>query len=127
MSSKTVAVLTCLSKTFDCIDHNLIIAKLDAQRFEKRLLEFIQRIKVDSAFSSWEIIFSVVPQELILGLHLFNIYICDIFLQTPRNIDFAGYADDNISYTYSSKIGHVLTNLQVLKKNYFTDLLHINW
>ena len=53
-----------------------------------------------------------VSQGSILGPLLFNIYICDMFFKTPENIDFAGYADDNTPYTYSSKIEHVLTNLQ---------------
>ena len=35
-----------------------------------------------------------------------------MFFETPENTDFAGYADDNTPYTYSSKIEHVLTNLQ---------------
>ena len=59
---KTGAVLTDLSKAFDCIDHNLIMAKLSAYGFEKILLEFInsdltksrQTTKFDSAFSSCE-------------------------------------------------------------------------
>ena len=38
---ETRAVLTDLSKAFDYIDHNLLIAKLNACGFEKRSLEFI--------------------------------------------------------------------------------------
>ena len=67
---ETGAVLTDLSKAFDCIDHNLFIAKLNAYGFEKRSLEFIhsyltkrkQRTKVDSAFSSWEMLLSGFPK-----------------------------------------------------------------
>ena len=33
---ETGAVLTEISKAFDCIDHNLLIAKLNAYRFEKQ-------------------------------------------------------------------------------------------
>ena len=41
------------------------------------------------------------------------------FFKTPENFDFAGYADDNTSYPYSSKIEHVLTNLQGASENLF--------
>ena len=39
--SKTGKFLTDFSKTFDCIDQNLLIAKLDVYGSEKRSLEFI--------------------------------------------------------------------------------------
>ena len=35
-----------------------------------------------------------------------------MFFETPKNIDFAGYADDNTPYTCSSNIDEVLENLQ---------------
>ena len=62
-STETGPVLTDLSKAFDCINHNLLIAKHNAYGFEKQSINFIysyltkykQRTKVDSAVSSWEI------------------------------------------------------------------------
>ena len=38
---ETGAVLTDLSKAFDSIDHNLLIAKLDAYGFEKQSIDFL--------------------------------------------------------------------------------------
>ena len=67
---------------------------------------------------------SGVPQGSILGPLLFNIYICDMFFETPENIDFAKYADDNTPYTYSSKIEQVLI-YKVLQKNSFPGFLQI--
>ena len=57
---ETGAVLTDLSKAFDCIDHNLLIAKLNAYGFEKQSINFLysyltkrkQRTEADSAVSS---------------------------------------------------------------------------
>ena len=56
---ETAAVLTDLRKAFDCIDHNLLIAKLDVYGFEKQSIDFLhsyltkrkQRTKVDFAYS----------------------------------------------------------------------------
>ena len=63
---------------------------------------------------------SGVPQGSILGPLLLSIYICDIFFETPENVDFVGYADDNTPYTYSSKIEHVLTNIQSASETLFS-------
>ena len=119
------AVLTCLSKAFDCIDHNLLIAKLNAYGFEKQSINFIysyltkrkQRTKVDSAVSSF-------ASRLVLGPLWFDIHIyiqyTYMFFATPANIDFAGYADDNTPYAYSSNIKNVLDNLQrALEKMFY--------
>ena len=94
--------------------------KLEANGFEKQSIDFIysyltkrkQRTKVDSVVSSRKTLFRGVPQGSVLGILLFNIFSCDTFFETPTNIDFVGYADDNTPYIYSSNIENVLDNLQ---------------
>ena len=73
------ALLTDLSRDFDCLSHDLLIAKLRAYGLDLASLKILQdyltngkqRTKVDSFFSSWEKILSSV---------LFNIFMCDMFL-----------------------------------------------
>ena len=60
------------------------------------------------------------PQGSILEPLLFNIYICDTFFKTPKSIDFAGFVYDNTPYIYSSKIEHVLINLQGASEKLFS-------
>ena len=104
------ALLTDLSKAFDCIPHDLIIAKLEAYGFLIDALKLIhdylsnrkQRIKVNDAYSSWKDIFYGVPQESILGPLLFNIHLCDLFYFL-EDLDIASYADDTTIYTVSKK------------------------
>ena len=55
------ALLTDLSKVFDCIMHDLLIAKLQTYGFDNDSLNFIcnylvdrkQRVKINSSFSTW--------------------------------------------------------------------------
>ena len=70
------ALLTDLSKAFDCLPHELIIAKLYAYGFNLPALKLMhsylshrkQRTKVNHAYSSREEILFGVPQGSILGL-----------------------------------------------------------
>ena len=81
------ALLMDLSKTFDTINHELLIAKLQAYAFSTDAFKFLlsylqdkcQSVKINTTFSSWTQLLQGVSQESVLGPILYNIYINDIF------------------------------------------------
>ena len=95
------ALLTDLSKDFDCIRHDLIIGKLEAYRLQTEALNLVydylsnrkQRGKINETFSCWKSIEDGLPQGSILGPLLFNIYLCDPFYFL-EDLDIASNADD---------------------------------
>ena len=86
--NRTCAVLLAdLSKAFDCLTYDLLIAKLHAYGCDLPSLKLLnsylgnkhQRVKINNFYSSWEEILFGVLQGSILGTILFNIFLCDLF------------------------------------------------
>ena len=115
----TGILLTDLSKAFDCLVHDLLLAKLHAYGLDYNAIKLIyhylkgrfQRVSINSSFSSWDEILFGVAQGSILGPILFNIYLIDLFLLCEES-DIANYADDNSPFSCEMNIDSVLLQLE---------------
>ena len=120
------ALLSDLSKAFDCLSHDLLNAKLNAYGFSIDSLRLVKdnwsnrrrRTRLNLAYISWEKKLLRVPQRSFLGPLLFNIFLYDLFF-IMDGIDFASYADDNTPYTIGSNMEDVIFQIAKFVKNTF--------
>ena len=99
-------ILTDLYKAFDCINHQLLIAKIDSYGVSPMstkitfsyLCNRTQRTKTKNSFSKRSNILHDMPQGSMLGPLLFNIDLIDLFYYREES-DIASYADDATPYS----------------------------
>ena len=112
------ALLMDLSKAFDTINHELLIAKLNAYGFSMNALKLVldylsnrwQRVKINTTFSSWSELLKGVPQGSVLGPLLFNLYLNDLFFNLT--CDACNFADDTTPFVSSMNLDEVLEKLE---------------
>ena len=103
-----------LSKAFEVIHPDLVIAKLGAYGFSQDVLQYLksyltnrqQRLGVNSNFSTWENINAGVPQGSILGLLLCNIFVNGIFLFVSNSY-LSNYADGTTLYAFGYNLEEI--------------------
>ena len=81
------------------------------------LLNRKQRMS-NSYISSMKVLFGV-PQRLILGLFLFNIFFADLFF-TVNSMDIANYVHKNTPYTTANDIDNLIASPEEVSKCLFT-------
>ena len=121
-----VALMTDPSKAFNCLHHELLRAKFDAYGFDIKSVKLIQqylsnrkqRVKVGNAYSSRKEIFYGIPQGLILGPLIFNIFLCDLFYFL-EGVALANYIDDTTPYSANRTNDLVIKEIERFSKVLF--------
>ena len=117
-----------VSKAFDCIQHDLLIAKMSAYGFSMDTLVFTysylkrkkQNVKLNDIESLLKLLVSGVPQASILGLILINLFINDLFLFIKKT-NLANFVDDKTIFAASKDMASLLEELK------FESEGAINW
>ena len=112
-----------LSKAYDCVNHDLIIAKLEAYGVAENSLRLIQnypsqrqqRVKVGLSLIEWLEIIRGVPQGSILGPILFNVFINDLLLFI-KETDICNFADDTTLYACGKELDTISFKLEIKTK-----------
>ena len=107
-----------LSKVFDTINHDLLLAKLHAYGFSINALNLMcsylknrkQRVQINNNFSATKSVIAGAPQGSIDGPLLFNLFINDLVLFLTETM-LSNYADDNNLFSIGRDLNKVKDTL----------------
>ena len=108
-----------LSKAFDCIPHDLLIAKLHAYGFSENCVTFFyfslkrrnKSVEISNTNNLMKELLSGVPQGSILVPILFNIFINYLFLWLST-ADLHNFADENTISAFSKDLQELIKKLE---------------
>ena len=115
-----IAVILDLSKAFDTVAHDILLAKLNHYGVRSLSLNWFsnylnnrnQCVKFQNSISSVKNIISFVPQESVISPILFILYINDI-VNTNNLLNFTSYADDSVLYMSDANIENLINTLNI--------------
>ena len=114
---KVGTIFLDLSKAFNTLNHNLLLAKLNLYDLSFNAIKFVlsnlseqfDRVNIKNNFSEW---CKGEPQESTLGLLLFNTFMKNIFF-FMQEAYIRNFADDNSLYLIKDNFKQVKTSLTV--------------
>ena len=116
----TVAVFIDFRKAFDCVQHPVLIQKLNKLGFNMTVINWIcsylsnrqQRVYANETYSSFQGITQGVPQGSVLRPLFYIVYANDL-VNKVDNCGIDLYADDTVLYTANKDFSESVKKLQV--------------
>ena len=107
------------SKAFNCVPHDLLLAKLAAYGIDDNLILYIHSyllnrkrcVCINNILSEFNKVISGVPQGSIVGPFLFNCFFND-FYYFIKNANVHNFADDNTLTTFAQNVKTLISVLE---------------
>ena len=114
------AVMTDLSRAFDCLPPKLMITKFHAFDVTERSCELLcsylrdryQRVKLGNSRSQWEPVLKGAAQGSLMGPFCYNVLCIHLFFVITNDIQMFNYADDNTIMCQDKNQNNVTVYLQ---------------